>query len=46
MKEELGRSPDKGDAVIMANLVTMKLEVFEELRRDRDGYDRYQELER
>jgi hypothetical protein len=28
MKVDLGRSPDKGDAVVMANIVTMKLEQY------------------
>ena len=46
MKLELGRSPDDGDAVCQANLVTMKDEVFEEMRRDREGFDRYKELDR
>jgi phage terminase large subunit-like protein len=45
MKEELGRSPDKGDAVCLANLLTLKVEDVEEMNRDRNGYDRYRELE-
>lgn len=45
MKSELGRSPDCGDAVIMANITTMKLEVYEELREEmRRPVDRYDEL--
>lgn len=45
MKAELGRSPDRGDAVIMANIVTMKVEVYEELREQaRQPFDRYTEL--
>jgi hypothetical protein len=46
MKDELGRSPDCGDAVVMANIVTMKIEAFEELRHrtKRRDYDRYDEL--
>lgn len=45
MKEELGRSPDSGDACIMAAIPVMKLEVYEELRREaRGGFDRYAEL--
>jgi hypothetical protein len=45
MKAELGRSPDDGDAVIMANIAVMKEEVFEELKeKNRGGYDRYAEL--
>jgi hypothetical protein len=45
MKEELGRSPDKGDAVCMANLRTLKDEQYEEMARDRQGYDRHSELD-
>jgi hypothetical protein len=46
MQEELGRSPDDGDAVIMANIVTMKIEDYEELREQvRKPYDRFAELE-
>lgn len=45
MKTELGRSPDDGDAVVYANIDTVKLEVFEELRdQSRGGFDRYAEL--
>lgn len=45
MKQELGRSPDDGDAVIMANIVTMKLETYEAIRdQARQPYDRYDEL--
>jgi hypothetical protein len=45
MKAELGRSPDDGDAVIMANIETMKIEVYEELRDQQRPYDRYAEIE-
>lgn len=46
MKQELGRSPDDGDAVINANIVTMKIEEFDELREQgrRANFDRYEEL--
>jgi len=46
MKQELGRSPDDGDAVINANIITMKIGQFNELRErvGRDNYDRYEEL--
>lgn len=44
MKEELGRSPDDGDAVIMANRDTLKDEVIEDLRQHRRSFDRYDEL--
>lgn len=44
MKEDLGRSPDDGDAIIMAAIPVMKLEVYEELRQQRTGFDRYTEL--
>jgi hypothetical protein len=45
MKEELGRSPDDGDAVIMANIVVMKIEQFEEIRENmKQPYDRYEDL--
>jgi hypothetical protein len=45
MKEELGRSPDDGDAVINANIVVMKLEQYEALRQEtRPDFDRYAEL--
>jgi hypothetical protein len=44
MKIDLGRSPDDGDAVIMANIVVMKEEVYEEIVREtRGGFDRYAE---
>lgn len=47
MKKEIGRSPDKGDAVCMANMVTVKNEVFEQVwnARPERNYDRYRELE-
>jgi hypothetical protein len=42
MKQELGRSPDDGDAVIMANIPTMKIEAYEQLRAEvKEPYDRY-----
>jgi hypothetical protein len=46
MKIELGRSPDDGDAVIMANIVTMKLEQYDELvdATKRANFDRYEEI--
>ena len=37
MKAMLGRSPDAGDAVCLANFRSMKLEVWEDLRRNRRG---------
>nr|WP_245843105.1 terminase [Sphingomonas laterariae] len=45
MKEDLGRSPDDGDAVLLANIQTMKLEVYEEIRRNVVERDRYRELD-
>lgn len=48
MKEDLGRSPDDGDAVCYAAIPTMKVEVYEELVRQvrhGDDYDRYAELD-
>ena len=46
MKKDLGRSPDDGDAVCMANMTTMKIEVYEELRSSvqRGAEDLYAEL--
>lgn len=46
MKEDLGRSPDEGDAVIMANIDTMKDEVVEALTRAqaRRSHDPYADL--
>lgn len=44
MKQELGRSPDKGDAAIMAAIPVMKIAVYEELRRETKSFDRYSEL--
>lgn len=43
MKVALGRSPDDGDAVIMANVETIKLETVEALKV-RTVYDPYAEL--
>lgn len=45
MKVELGRSPDKGDAVCMANMDTIKDEAWEEIQRGAKPYDRYADLE-
>lgn len=45
MKDDLGRSPDDGDAVVMANRATMKIAVFEDLRQKRAEQDRYAELD-
>lgn len=42
-KKDLGRSPDHGDAYCLANITTMKAEVFEALAVA--NYDRYAELE-
>lgn len=46
MKVELGRSPDDGDAVIMANIDTIKAEVVDALIKARTAkaYDPYAEL--
>jgi hypothetical protein len=45
MKQELGRSPDSGDAEIMAAIPTLKQEVYVELReQNQGGFDRYREL--
>lgn len=46
MKVELGRSPDDGDAVCLANMETMKVETYEALVEDVRGYDRSRELDR
>lgn len=49
MKKDLGRSPDDGDAVCMANLTTMKIEVFDamlEAARTGGPEDLYAELSR
>jgi hypothetical protein len=48
MKVELGRSPDEGDAVLMANIETMKSETVEALARahTRKSYDPYADLNR
>lgn len=45
-KKKLGRSPDDGDAYCMANIQTMKAEVYEELIGRHQDYDRYAELDR
>lgn len=46
MKEELGHSPDDGDAVIMANIDTLKTEVVNAMikARVRKAYDPYADL--
>lgn len=46
MKADLGRSPDDGDAVIMANIDTIKQEVIDDMvkARARKAYDPYAEL--
>lgn len=46
MKVELGRSPDDGDAVVMANIDTIKTEVADALSaaRVRKAYDPYADL--
>jgi len=48
MKAELGRSPDEGDAVLMANIETMKTETVEALAQamTRKSYDPYADLNR
>lgn len=43
MKEELGRSPDKGDAVLMANIDTIKDEVVEAMKVKK-AYNPYDDL--
>jgi hypothetical protein len=44
MKDDLGRSPDDGDAVVMANIEVLKIEVYEDLREQNRSFDRYAEL--
>ncbi len=44
MKKKLGRSPDDGDAVCLANMATVKTETLEAYERE-EPYDRYRELE-
>jgi hypothetical protein len=44
MKQDLGRSPDDGDAVLLANIDTIKSEVAEAMVRIRRSYDPYAEL--
>lgn len=46
MKVDLGRSPDDGDAVIMANIDTIKREVIDDMiaARAKRAYDPYAEL--
>lgn len=47
MKDDLGRSPDEGDAVIMANIDTIKAEVIEAVSkaRARKSYNPYDDLQ-
>lgn len=46
MKDDLGRSPDDGDAVCLANIDTVKQEVVDDMiaKRVRKAYDPYAEL--
>ena len=46
MKTDLGRSPDDGDAVLMANIDTVKQEVVDKMisARSRKAYDPYADL--
>ncbi|AMU91599.1 terminase [Sphingopyxis macrogoltabida] len=48
MKSELGRSPDEGDAVVMANIDTIKTEVVKALTKalSRTRHDPYADLHR
>jgi hypothetical protein len=47
MKTILGRSPDAGDAVCLANFRTMKEAVWEDLRREaRRGQEQAEDLYR
>jgi len=45
MKNELGRSPDDGDAVCLANLATMKQDIWDDYQAAAKPYDRYAELD-
>lgn len=44
-KKLLGRSPDDGDAYCMANLRTIKVEIYDAMVRAVKDYDRYKEIE-
>ncbi len=43
-KKKLGRSPDRGDACCLANMRTIKQEIYEEMVRATSEYDRYGEI--
>ena len=43
-RELLGRSPDDGDAYCMANIATIKTEVYQAMVRRAKDYDRYKEI--
>lgn len=43
-KKRLGRSPDRGDAVVYANITTMKLALHRKLVAAVTEYDRYKDL--
>jgi hypothetical protein len=45
MKKKLGRSPDDGDALCLANMATVKTEVLEAYADEQEqGYDRFTEI--
>jgi hypothetical protein len=45
MKTQLGRSPDDGDALCLANMATVKTEVLEAYADEQEqGYDRFSEI--
>lgn len=44
MKDDLGRSPDDGDAACLANLETIKTEVFDAMAATARTQDRYAEI--
>jgi hypothetical protein len=45
MKAKLGRSPDDGDAVCLANMASVKFEILDEIEwQQEEGYDRYREI--
>jgi hypothetical protein len=45
MKKKLGRSPDDGDALCLANMATVKTEVLEAYADEQEqGYDRFSEI--
>ncbi|AIT81233.1 hypothetical protein [Novosphingobium pentaromativorans] len=43
-KKRLGHSPDDGDACCLANLSTVKAEVWEEMQANSGGYDPYDDI--